>query len=137
MASSSSVVYCFGQVCFGLLLWDDSFDYDQGWRGKGQFWFTIQDGDSGDGGEHDGDIDDNTRLPIAKPTIYNATFIGGGMDSVMANEPSTSVTMQALNTTTASSPTSTDVPWMWPMTVWPELKRVMWTSATTCSGWCW
>ena len=60
---------------------DDSFDYDQGWRGKGQFWFTIQDGDSGDGGEHDGDIDDNTRLPIAKPTIYNATFIGGGVDS--------------------------------------------------------
>ena len=60
---------------------DDSFDYDQGWRGKGQFWFTIQDGDSGDGGEHDGDIDDNTRLPIAKPTIYNATFIGGGIDS--------------------------------------------------------
>ena len=60
---------------------DDSFDYDQGWRGKGQYWFTIQDGDSGDGGEHDGDIDDNTRLPIAKPIISNATFIGGGVDS--------------------------------------------------------
>jgi hypothetical protein len=67
----ASVAYC----------GDDSFDYDQGWRGKGQFWFTIQDSDSGDGGEHDGDIDDNTRLPIAKPTIYNATFIGGGVDA--------------------------------------------------------
>lgn len=60
---------------------DDSFDYDQGWRGKGQYWFTILDGDSGEGGEHDGDIDDNTRLPISKPIISNATFIGGGINS--------------------------------------------------------
>ena len=60
---------------------DDSFDYDQGCRGKGQYWFTIQDGDAGEGGEHDGDIDDNTRTPISKPIISNATFIGGGVDS--------------------------------------------------------
>tara|TARA_S200002703_G_C3798930_1_gene246850 strand:+ start:612 stop:2165 length:1554 start_codon:yes stop_codon:yes gene_type:complete len=60
---------------------DDSFDYDQGWRGKGQYWFTIQSPDSGDAGEHDGDIDDNTRVPVSKPIISNATFIGGGIDS--------------------------------------------------------
>ena len=60
---------------------DDSFDYDQGWRGKGQFWFTIQDGDGGEAGEHDGDIDDDTKTPLSKPTIYNATFIGAGKDS--------------------------------------------------------
>ena len=60
---------------------DDSFDYDQGFRGKGQFWFTIQDGDSGDGGEHDGDIDDDTKTPLSRPEIYNATFIGAGADS--------------------------------------------------------
>lgn len=60
---------------------DDSFDYDQGFRGKGQFWFTIQDGDSGDGGEHDGDIDDDTKTPLSAPEIYNATFIGAGADS--------------------------------------------------------
>ena len=60
---------------------DDSFDYDQGWRGKGQFWFTIQDGDGGDAGEHDGDIDDDTKTPLSKPTIYNATLIGAGKDS--------------------------------------------------------
>ena len=60
---------------------DDSFDYDQGFRGKGQFWFTIQDGDSGDGGEHDGDIDDDTKTPLSRPEVYNATFIGAGADS--------------------------------------------------------
>ena len=60
---------------------DDSFDYDQGWRGKGQFWFTIQDGDGGEAGEHDGDIDDDTKEPYSKPTIYNATLIGAGKDS--------------------------------------------------------
>lgn len=60
---------------------DDCFDYDQGWRGKGQFWFSIQDADSGEAGEHDGDIDDDTKTPLSKPTIYNATLIGAGKDS--------------------------------------------------------
>jgi hypothetical protein len=60
---------------------DDCFDYDQGWRGKGQFWFSIQDADSGEAGEHDGDIDDDTKTPLSKPTIYNATMIGAGVDS--------------------------------------------------------
>ena len=60
---------------------DDSFDYDQGFRGKGQFWFTIQDSDSGDGGEHDGDIDDDTKTPLSRPEVYNATFIGAGAES--------------------------------------------------------
>lgn len=60
---------------------DDAFDLDQGFRGKGQFWFCIQDGDSGDAGEHDGDIDDDTKMPFSKPIIHNATFIGAGADS--------------------------------------------------------
>ncbi|HSH16103.1 MAG TPA: T9SS C-terminal target domain-containing protein, partial [Verrucomicrobiae bacterium] len=60
---------------------DDSFDYDQGFRGKGQFWFTIQDTDADAAGEHDGDIDDFTKLPLANPTIYNATYIGAGAAS--------------------------------------------------------
>ncbi|MCS1409694.1 MAG: hypothetical protein M2R45_02878 [Verrucomicrobia subdivision 3 bacterium] len=60
---------------------DDSFDYDQGFRGKGQFWFTIQDNDSGDAGEHDGDVDDDTKTPLSRPEIYNATFIGAGAES--------------------------------------------------------
>ena len=56
---------------------DDSYDYDQGYRGKGQFWFSIA--SHGDrGGEHDGDVDNLDALPLSMPTIYNATYIGNG-----------------------------------------------------------
>ncbi len=61
---------------------DDSFDYDEGFHGKGQFWVTIQASDSDRGGEHDGGPSDNeTGTPYAVPEIYNATYIsvlGGG-----------------------------------------------------------
>lgn len=60
---------------------DDAFDYDQGFRGKGQFWFSLQDNDSGDAAEHDGDIDDDTKMPFSISQIYNATFIGAGANS--------------------------------------------------------
>lgn len=60
---------------------DDSYDYDFGWRGKGQFWFTILDTDvSGRGGEHDGANPDGED-PFSKPTIANATIIGPGSDA--------------------------------------------------------
>ncbi|MEZ5044331.1 MAG: T9SS type A sorting domain-containing protein [Saprospiraceae bacterium] len=60
---------------------DDSYDYDFGWRGKGQFWFTILDTDvSGRGGEHDGASPDNED-PFSKPVIANATVIGPGVDA--------------------------------------------------------
>ena len=58
---------------------DDSFDYDQGYRGKGQFWFTQAAGDRG--GEHDGDVDDLNNLPLSNPTIYNVTYLGSGSGS--------------------------------------------------------
>lgn len=61
---------------------DDSFDYDEGFRGKGQFWFTIQDAAGGEGdrgGEHDGGTDPEDGNPYATPTIYNATYIGRGL----------------------------------------------------------
>ncbi|MEO0557219.1 MAG: T9SS type A sorting domain-containing protein [Bacteroidota bacterium] len=59
---------------------DDAFDYDQGWRGKGQFWFTIADTDAaGRGGEHDGGDDGgDDATPYATPVISNATYIGSG-----------------------------------------------------------
>jgi len=61
---------------------DDSYDYDFGWRGKGQFWFTILDTDiSGRGGEHDGANPDNED-PFSKPIIANATVIGPGVDAI-------------------------------------------------------
>lgn len=56
---------------------DDSYDWDLGWRGNGQFWVAIGDTEAGDhGGEWDGaKPDDNPRY--ANPNIYNFTFIGG------------------------------------------------------------
>jgi hypothetical protein len=58
---------------------DDSFDYDEGWRGYGQFWCTVQEEGEGDrGGEHDGGTDPEDGMPYAHPVIYNATYIGRG-----------------------------------------------------------
>lgn len=59
---------------------DDCFDYDEGWRGLGQFWFAIQDAAEGDrGGEHDGGTDPETGTPYAHPIIYNVTYVGQGV----------------------------------------------------------
>ena len=57
---------------------DDSYDYDMGWRGYGQFWFTIQSEEAGSdrGGEHDGGTTPETGDPLARPFIYNVTSIG-------------------------------------------------------------
>lgn len=58
---------------------DDAIDYDEGYRGKGQFWFAITDASHGDrGGEHDGGTNPENGTPYATPKIYNATYIGGG-----------------------------------------------------------
>ncbi len=58
---------------------DDSFDYDQGFRGFGQFWLAVQGFQRGDRlGEHDGGTDPETGRPLATPTIYNVTYIGQG-----------------------------------------------------------
>jgi hypothetical protein len=58
---------------------DDSYDYDQGYRGNGQFWAAIQGFDRGDRlGEHDGGTDPETGIPYATPTIYNVTYLGRG-----------------------------------------------------------
>lgn len=57
---------------------DDSYDYDHGYRGKGQFWFSLSGEDeAGSGGEHDGASPDDQE-PASEPTIYNATYIGMG-----------------------------------------------------------
>lgn len=58
---------------------DDAFDYDEGYRGLGQFWFAMTDGIEGDrGGEHDGGTNPENGTPYATPIIYNATYIGSG-----------------------------------------------------------
>ena len=61
---------------------DDAFDYDEGFRGEHQFWFSIQDPSLGDhAGEHDGGTDPEDGRPYARPTIMNATYIGRGASS--------------------------------------------------------
>ncbi len=61
---------------------DDAFDYDEGFRGFGQFWCTIQHVDVADRcGEHDGGTDPETATPYATPHIFNATYIGRGTDA--------------------------------------------------------
>ncbi len=61
---------------------DDSFDYDEGWNGRGQFWFSIQAETRGNmGGEHDGGNSPDDSEPYAKPVIMNATYIGSGTGS--------------------------------------------------------
>ncbi len=61
---------------------DDAFDYDEGFRGKGQFWFSLQAADKGNrGGEHDGGTSPEDGQPYATPVIANATYIGSGATS--------------------------------------------------------
>ena len=62
-------------ICFGIA--DDSFDWTDGWTGKGQFWLAIQSGDDADNGfESDNNGDNNNLTPRSNPTIYNVTLIG-------------------------------------------------------------
>ncbi len=65
---------------------DDSFDYDEGYRGKGQFWFAVQAEDLGNrGAEQDGGTTPEDGEPLAIPQLYNATYIGSGMHSANAD----------------------------------------------------
>ncbi len=63
---------------------DEQFDIDQGYRGKGQFWFGISKSagaGSNYGGEHDGgDSPDKTLEPFARVQVYNATYLGSGVE---------------------------------------------------------
>ncbi|MBD3322643.1 MAG: hypothetical protein GF350_16195 [Chitinivibrionales bacterium] len=63
---------------------DDSYDWDEGFNGKGQFWVVVQSDDAGDrAAEMDGCASDNRgdATGYSKPTIYNATFVGSGAES--------------------------------------------------------
>ena len=65
----------------GAFCGDDSYDYDQGFRGKGQFWFSIHDTDvAGRGGEHDGGDGVEDATPFSIPVISNVTYIGSGQN---------------------------------------------------------
>ena len=56
---------------------DDSFDWTDGWTGKGQFWVAQQYGDDADNGfEVDNSSKDNEATPRSAATIYNVTLVG-------------------------------------------------------------
>lgn len=64
---------------------DDDYDLDLGWRGQGQFWFSLKRADKGDHqGEWDGAIPDDNTI-YTKSNIFNATFIGSGVGSANAD----------------------------------------------------
>ena len=67
---------------------DDSFDVDQGWRGKAQFGLIVQgyslnapqgSGVGDNGFEVDG-AEDSDWQPVTTTTLYNCTFIGQPVD---------------------------------------------------------
>lgn len=56
---------------------DDSFDWTDGWIGKGQFWVAQQYGDDADNGfENDNSSKNNEATPRSAPTIFNVTLVG-------------------------------------------------------------
>jgi hypothetical protein len=60
---------------------DDGFDTDQGWRGRNQFWFLIQEpGKKDSGGEWNGEPNGAAanNPPVANYEVYNMTWIGAG-----------------------------------------------------------
>lgn len=71
---------------------DDAFDWDDGYRGKGQFWFAIQGLKNGNSGmELDGNQVGSDTVNFSQPTVTNITFIGSGNPSsnlANASQPS-------------------------------------------------
>lgn len=66
---------------------DDSYDWDQGWTGGGQYWLAIQFDGSDKGFECDGGEGD--KDPNSIPTISNFTLIGQGTSTAMDLKSST------------------------------------------------
>jgi len=57
---------------------DDSYDYDEGFNGSGQYFFTVQDNAGDHAGEHDGGTTPEDGLPYAIPRFSNVTYMGAG-----------------------------------------------------------
>lgn len=61
---------------------DDGVDYDEGFRGKGQFWFVLQGEDfAGRCAEQDGGTTPEDGQPYSIPVISNATYLGPGVEA--------------------------------------------------------
>ena len=65
---------------------DDSFSWDVGWQGEGQFWYALQDIDKANNAvEANGAIPDDWE-PASMPVIYNGTYVGSGLGGSNVNE---------------------------------------------------
>ena len=68
---------------------DDAFDWDLGYRGKGQFWFALVGENDGDNcGELDGAGGSDDNEPHSSPEVFNATWVGAGCNGNAANATS-------------------------------------------------
>ncbi|MGL6022210.1 MAG: hypothetical protein ACRC0A_03790 [Chitinophagaceae bacterium] len=61
--------------------WDDDFDTDEGYRGRGQFWLSIRhpkiaDRSRSNGSESDNNPEGSGAQPVTAPILSNVTFIG-------------------------------------------------------------
>jgi len=66
---------------------DDSFDWDTGFRGTGQYWFAVQATDAaGRTGEFDGYDSDTANDEYSDPVVSNVTFIGPGTGANTGDE---------------------------------------------------
>ncbi len=54
---------------------DDSFDMDEGWNGKGQYWLAVQTAGADNGFESDGRKTLGSGSATS-PTLYNVTMVG-------------------------------------------------------------
>lgn len=64
---------------------DDSFDWDESWKGNGQFWFSIQRADIADSGyECDGSTPNDVGV-ASDPKLFNITHIGSGVGAAASN----------------------------------------------------
>jgi len=73
---------------------DDSFDFDLGWSGTGQYMFALQGGNGADhGGEWDGAKPDNNSS-YSTASFYNSTFIGLGLNSTERSEDAPAIIMR-------------------------------------------
>lgn len=67
---------------------DDNFDWDEGFSGRGQFWFAIQGGDeAGRIAEMDGSATEaENTTPFAQPVLANVTYIGAGTNALPSGD---------------------------------------------------
>ena len=89
---------------------DDNFDYDYGWSGNGQFWFSIQSEslpNSDHGGEWDG-ADPNNIEPFSNPTLYNVTMIGLGQNANIRDAQAPAIIMRDNSAGTLANSIITD-----------------------------